>query len=101
VALTTERYRDRLTWIGLAPDFVLDALLQHHVVAKHVVERYIGPDWGRDGGEKAGNEADGMCRGGRGGDAHGKSSGVRFVAMQKQGKADEKRAEVYPGPTAW
>jgi hypothetical protein len=42
-----------------------------------------------------------MHRGGRGGDAHKDSSGVRFVAMKEQGKAGEKRAEVYPSPTNW
>jgi hypothetical protein len=42
VALTAKRDGDRFTGIGLAPDFVFDALLKHHVIAEHVVERHIG-----------------------------------------------------------
>ena len=101
VGLAAERYRDRLARISLAPDFVLDALLEHHVVAEHVVERHVSPGWGRDGGEKAGNEADGMHRGGRGSDAHGRLLRVAICRDERKGKADEKRAVVYPGPTAW
>ena len=45
VGLRAERHGDSLSRLSLAPDPVADPLLQHHVIAEHVVERDIGPDW--------------------------------------------------------
>ena len=87
MGLATECHRDRLARVGLAPDFVLDALLEHHVVAEHVVERHVGPGWGRDGGEKAGDEADGMHRGDREGDAHRRLLRVAIRRDERKGKS--------------
>ena len=54
--LPTERHGDGLAGIGLAPDFVVDALLDDHVVAEHVVERHVGLHGG--GGERQDDAGD-------------------------------------------
>jgi len=55
--LPGEGHRHRLARVGLAPDFVPDALLQDHVVAEHVVERHVTPGGGGGGdGEQESDE---------------------------------------------
>ena len=55
--LATDGDDDGLPRIGLAPDFVRDSLLEHHVVAEHVVERYVGRGGGR-GNDRGHEEAE-------------------------------------------